>query len=116
MSEEDQGNAGGMPNFGELLKSAQKMQQEMARIQSELGQKTVEGTAGGGLVVATVNGRQQLVALRIEREIVDPDDLGMLQDLVLAAVNQGLARASELARQEMSELAGGLPIEIPGLT
>ena len=102
-----------LPNFGELLQSAQRMQQEMARIQSELGQKNVEGSSGGGLVKAVANGRQQLVSLSIERDIVDLEDLSMLEDLVVAAVNQALARASELAKDELSQVAGGLPLKIP---
>lgn len=106
---------GGLPNFGELMQSAQRMQQELARIQSELGQKTVEGSSGGGMIKAVANGRQQLVSISIEPELIDPDDPAMLQDLVVAAVNQALARASELAKQELSSVAGGLPIKIPGL-
>jgi DNA-binding YbaB/EbfC family protein len=106
---------GGLPNFGELMQTAQRMQQEMARIQSELGQKTVEGSSGGGMIKAVANGRQQLVSITIESELIDPEDPGMLQDLVVAAVNQALARASELAKQELSSVAGGLPIKIPGL-
>ncbi len=106
---------GGLPNFGELMQTAQRMQQEMARIQAELGQKTVEGSSGGGMIKAVANGRQQLVSIAIERELIDPEDPAMLEDLVVAAVNQALARASELAKQELSAVAGGLPIKIPGL-
>jgi len=111
----DVNGMGGMPNFGELLQTAQRMQEDLARVQDELAGKSVEGSAGGGMVVATANGRQQLVGIRIEKEIVDPSDIGMLQDLVVAAVNQALARASELAREEMSSITGGLPIKIPGM-
>lgn len=112
MTEEDKG---GMPNFGDLLQTAQKMQQNLARAQQELERKTAEGSAGGGMVKATVNGRHQLLKIEIEKEIVDPDDIGMLQDLVVAAVNQAMGRASEMIKEELSEAAGGLPINIPGL-
>ena len=103
------------PSFSDLLQTAQRMQQEMTRVQSELGGHTVEGSAGGGMVVATVNGRQQVVSLRIEREVVDPSDVPMLQDLVVAAVNQGLAKSMELAQQEMAKVTGGLGVRLPGM-
>lgn len=104
-----------MPNFGDILQTAQRMQQELARVQEQLAQTTVEGSAGGGMVVATVNGRQQLVSISIEREMIDPAEQEMLQDLVVAAVNQALSKAQELAQQEMSKITGGLPIKLPGL-
>lgn len=105
-----------MPDFGQLLETAQKMQENLAKVQEELAKKTVEGSAGGGLVNAVVNGRQQLVSIKIEKEVVDPEDIPMLQDLVVAAVNQGLAKATELARDELSVVSGAdLPFKIPGL-
>ena len=102
-----------MLNMGELMKHAQQFQEKMAAIQEELATRTVTGTSGGGMVTATVNGRGELVGLAIEPEIVNPDDVGMLQDLVLAAVNEGLRKAKELARGEMAKLTGGL--NIPGM-
>jgi len=103
------------PSFQDLLQTAQRMQQELARVQSELAHKTVEGSAGGGMVVAVVNGRQQLVSLRIEQQVVDPNDVPMLQDLVVAAVNQALAKASELAQQEMAKVTGQVNLKLTGL-
>ncbi|HEB49117.1 MAG TPA: YbaB/EbfC family nucleoid-associated protein [Desulfobulbus sp.] len=102
-----------MLNMGDLMKHAQQFQEKMATIQEELATRTVTGTSGGGMVTATVNGRGELVGLAIEPEIVNADDVGMLQDLVLAAVNDGLRKAKELARGEMSKLTGGL--NIPGM-
>lgn len=106
---------GGMPDFGALMQSAQQMQQNLARIQQELERKTAEGSSGGGMVKATVNGRHQVLKVEIEKEIVDPDDIGMLQDLVVAAINQAMSRASEMAKEQLAEATGGLPINIPGL-
>lgn len=105
----------GTKNFSELLQTAQQVQQELNKIQGELAHKTVEGSAGGGMVVAVANGRQQLVSVRIEREVVDPDDVEMLQDLVVAAVNQALNKAAELAQQEMAKVTGQMNLKIAGL-
>ena len=102
-------------NLQSIVESAQRMQQELGRVQGELANRTVEGASGGGMVVAVANGKQQLVSLRIEQEVVDPSDVGMLQDLVVAAVNQALAKAAELAQQEMAKLGGQLNLNIPGL-
>lgn len=104
------------PNLNEVLETAQRVQREIQRIQQDLGSRTVEGSAGGGMVKAQVNGRQQLVSVAIDPEIVDRSDVAMLQDLVVAAVNQGLVKAAELAQEEISKVTGGLPIKIPGLT
>jgi hypothetical protein len=82
-------------------------------MQTELGHRTVSAQAGGGMVEAVVNGRQELVSLRIDQEVVSPDDVEMLQDLILAAVNEALNRSREMMAQEMSKLTGGL--QIPGL-
>ena len=98
--------------FGNLAKMAQQMQAEMARVQSELEAMQLEGTAGGGAVTATVTGKQELVSIRIDRDVVDPDDVEMLQDLVTAAVNDALRRARETEGQKMSQVTGGL--RIPG--
>jgi DNA-binding YbaB/EbfC family protein len=105
----------GTPNFSQLLESAQKVQQEINRVQSQLARKIVEGSAGGGMVVAVANGRQQLLSIRIEKEIVDANELEMLQDLVVAAVNQALAAAAALAQKELSQVAGGIGLKLPGV-
>jgi DNA-binding YbaB/EbfC family protein len=97
-----------MTDLGEMMRQAQEVRARFQRLQDELGQKVVEGTAGGGMVVAVANGRQEIVSVRIEREVVSPDDVGLLQDLVRAAVNDALARARELAASEMTKIAGGM--------
>jgi DNA-binding YbaB/EbfC family protein len=97
-----------MTDFGDLMRQAQEMRARLQRLQEELGEKTVEGSSGGGMVVATVNGRQELVSVRIEKEVVSPDDVGMLQDLVRAAVNDALSRSREMATAEMAKLTGGI--------
>jgi DNA-binding YbaB/EbfC family protein len=97
-----------MTDFGDLMRQAQEMRTRLQLLQEELGGKTVEGSAGGGMVVATVNGRQELVSVRIEKEVVSPEDVGMLQDLVRAAVNDALARSREMAAAEMAKLTGGI--------
>jgi hypothetical protein len=94
--------------FQDLLKQAQEVRERMQRLQEELGARTVEGSAGGGMVVAVMNGRQELLDLRIEKEVVDPSDTGMLRDLVLAAVNDALARSREMAAAELSKITGGI--------
>jgi DNA-binding YbaB/EbfC family protein len=99
--------------MGNLQRMAMQMQQEMARVQQELETATVEGTAGGGAVKATVTGKQELVGLEIDPSAVDPDDVEMLQDLVMAAVNEALKTAADLAAQKMAAVTGGL--KIPGL-
>ncbi len=96
-----------------LLKQAQAMQQKMQQMQEELGRRTVEGQSGGGMVTAVANGRQELVSIRIDPQAVDVQDVPMLEDLVVAAVNQALANAREMVTKEMSALTGG--IQIPGL-
>ena len=97
-----------MKEFGDLMRQAQEVRVRLQRLQEELGGKTVDGSAGGGMVVATVNGKQELVSVRIEKEVVSPEDVGMLQDLVRAAVNDALARSREMAAAEMAKLTGGI--------
>ncbi len=97
----------------DLMKQARQFQGKLAQIQEELAAKIVTGTAGGGMVTVTVNGRGELVGLDIEPEVINPDDRQMLQDLVIAAVNDGLRKAKDLGRSEMSKLTGGMAI--PGL-
>ena len=103
-----------MKDFGSILKKAQKMQAEMAKVQEGLASKEVEFSAGGGMVTAKMNGRQELLSIKIEKQVVDPDDTEMLEDLIVAAVNGARQRAEELAGEEMKKLAVGLPIP-PGL-
>jgi hypothetical protein len=99
--------------MGDLLKQAQEMQSRMAKIQEELANKTVQGSAGGGMVQVTVNGQFHMTAVRIEPSVVNAAEKEMLEDLILAAVNDGMRKARELASSEMSKLTGGL--KIPGL-
>jgi nucleoid-associated protein EbfC len=101
-------------NFGNIMKQAKKMQERMARIQEELEAKTVEATAGGGMVSVVVNGKYEIVSLKIEKDVVNPGDVEMLQDLIIAAINEGIRKAQEMAAMEMSKVTGGL--NIPGLT
>jgi hypothetical protein len=98
---------------GNLAKMAQQMQAEMARVQAELGEMTIEGTAGGGAVSATVTGHGQLTGVTISKDVVDPDDVEMLQDLVTAAVNDALNRVKQVTEEKMGRVTGGL--RIPGL-
>ena len=102
-----------MKGMGNLMKQAQKLQSKMMRLQEELADKTIETTSGGGMVKVVANGKQQIVSIEIEKEVVDPDDVEMLQDLVLAAVNDALAKSQEMVSGEMSKLTGGM--NIPGL-
>lgn len=101
------------PDMGAIVRQAQKMQREMTRLQSELKERVVEGEAGGGMVKALVNGQQELLTLRMDPQVVDPEDLDMLQDLVVAAVNVALKKSRDLAQAEMSKATGGL--RLPGL-
>lgn len=96
-----------------IMKQAQMMQQRMAKLQEEASNRTAEATAGGGVVTAVVTGKNQLVSLTIKKEAVDPEDVEMLQDLVVAAINEALAKVQADMAQEMSKVTGG--ISIPGL-
>lgn len=102
-----------MTNIQNLLKQAQKIQSQVTQMQAELGQRRIEASSGGGMVTAVVNGRQELVELRIDPQVVDPKDVEMLEDLIVAAVSEALSRASEMAAEEMRKLTGGL--SLPGL-
>ncbi len=104
---------GGPGNLGDLMKGAQKMQREMARVQEELKGRIVEGDAGGGMIRVQVNGAQEVVAVKIDPSIIDPDDVEMLEDLIIAAVREGMRKSQEMSQKEMSKLTGGL--NIPGL-
>ncbi len=99
--------------FGDLMKQAQKMQQEMGKIQEESKKKTVEASSGGGMVVVTANGAMEIISIKIDREVVNPDDIEMLQDLIAAAVNEALRRAQQMVSEDMSKITGGM--NMPGL-
>jgi len=103
-----------MKGMQNMMKQAQQLQSKMLKLQEELAEKTIDASSGGGMVKVTANGRQQILSIQIEKEVVDPDDIEMLQDLVLAAVNDALAKAQEMVSSEMGKLTGGL--NIPGLT
>ncbi|MCG0277373.1 MAG: YbaB/EbfC family nucleoid-associated protein [Thermanaeromonas sp.] len=103
----------GIGNMGKVMKQVQKMQSQLAKIQEELAQRTVEASSGGGVVRAVVNGKQEVVSLYISPEAVDPDDIEMLQDLIVAAVNEALRRSQEMAANEMAKITG--QFKLPGL-
>ena len=98
------------PDMRQLMQQAQKMQEQLATAQAELANKTFEGTAGGGVVTATVSGSQELVSITIDPSVVDPGDIEMLQDLVVAAVNQAMKAATEAAGDQLGGLTGGLDL------
>lgn len=102
-----------MGNLNKMMKQVQQMQTNMQKLQDELAERTVEATAGGGMVMVVVTGKQELKSITIKPEAVDPDDVEMLQDLVLAAVNEGLRRAGEMASAEMAKITGGM--KLPGM-
>jgi nucleoid-associated protein EbfC len=97
-----------------IMQQAQQMQAKLIEIQQELAKKTVQGSAGGGMVTVTVNGRGEVLSISIEKEMISPNEAEMLQDLIVAATNDGLRRAKELGRQEMGKLTGGL--NLPGIS
>ena len=100
--------------MGNMLKQAQKLQSKIFKLQDQLADKTVETTVGGGMVKAVANGRQELLSIKIEPEVVDPNDVQMLEDLIMAAVNDALKKAQEMVSEEMAKLTGGF--NIPGIT
>ena len=107
-----------MPNMQQILKQAQKMQEQMDKVQAELENKTITAEAGGGMVKVTANGKQRILKIEVEKEVVNPDDKEMLEDLVLAAVNQALEKASALAAEDMQKITGGMMppgMKMPGL-
>jgi len=99
--------------FGNIMKEAQKLQAQMEQLQAEAGKKKVEATSGGGMVTVEANGRQEIVSIKIDREVINPDDSQMLEDLVLAACNEALRKSREMVQAEMGKLTAGL--KIPGL-
>ncbi len=103
----------GMPNMGQLMKQAQQIQTKMAKLQEDLGDRTVEASSGGGMVIVVANGRQEVLSIKIEQEVIDPDDAEMLQDLIMAAVNDALTKAKDMVNEEMGKLTKGM--DIPGM-
>jgi DNA-binding YbaB/EbfC family protein len=99
--------------FGNLMKEAQRLQQQMQELQEQVAQKKVQATAGGGMVMVEVNGKQEVLAIKIDPEVINREDPQMLEDLVLAACNEALRKSRELVQQELGKLTGGL--KIPGL-
>ena len=102
-----------MHNIGNIMKQAKKMQEKIGRLQQELETKTIEAQAGGGMVRVIVNGKFEVVSLKIEKDVVNPEDIEMLQDLIAAAVNEGIRKSQEMASSEMAKITGGLGI--PGM-
>lgn len=106
----------GIPSMGNLMKQAQQIQARIAKLREELGEKTIEVSSGGGMVTVVVNGRQELLSIKIDAEVLNPNDLEMLQDLIMAAVNDGMSRARNMVTEEMRKLTGGIDLSnIPGL-
>jgi DNA-binding YbaB/EbfC family protein len=104
-----------MKGLGNLVKEAQKLQAQLEALKAEVGKRKVDASAGGGMVVVEANGNQELVSIRIDREVITPDDPQMLEDLVLAAANEALRKARDLVASEMARLTGGLGAKLPGL-
>jgi DNA-binding YbaB/EbfC family protein len=104
-----------MKGFGNLVKEAQKLQAQLEALKEEVAKRKVEASAGGGVVVVEANGAQEVLSIKIDREVITPDDAQMLEDLVLAAVNEALRKAREMVASEMGKIAGGLGGKIPGL-
>ena len=102
-----------MKGFGNLMKEAQKLQAQMEALQAEVAKKKVEATAGGGMVTVEANGKQEILSIKIDREVINPDDAQMLEDLVIAACNEALRKSRELVQAEMGKVTAGL--KIPGL-
>jgi len=100
-------------NLNKMLKQLQEAQERMAKVQEELAEKTVEATAGGGMVTVVANGRQEVLSIKIDPQVVDPEDVEMLEDLVVAAINEAHKRVEELTRNEMGKMAGGMGL--PGM-
>ncbi len=101
--------------LGELMRKAQQMQDRMKQLQEEAGDKVVEASSGGGMVTVRMNGRQEVLAIRIEPDLLDSEELEMLQDLIVAAVNEGIRKSKNLMEEEIKNLTGGMNFKIPGL-
>ncbi|MDP2645630.1 MAG: YbaB/EbfC family nucleoid-associated protein [Desulfobacterales bacterium] len=102
-----------MKGMGNIMKQAQALQSKMLKLQNEMAERTVETSSGGGMVKVVSNGRQQILSIKIEKEVVDPEDVEMLEDLILSAVNDALTKSQEMVTSEMNKLTGGL--NIPGM-
>ncbi len=103
-----------MKGFGNMMKEAQKLQAQLEALREEVAKKKVEATAGGGMVTVEASGNQEIVSIKIDREVINPEDAQMLEDLVLAACNEALRKSREMVQAEMGKITGGL--RIPGLT
>jgi DNA-binding YbaB/EbfC family protein len=97
------------------MRQAQQMQEKMKQVQEEAANKVIEASSGGGMVTVKINGRQEIISLQIEPDVVDTDDLEMMQDLVVAAVNEGIRKSKGIMEEEMKKLTGGLNINLPGM-
>jgi DNA-binding YbaB/EbfC family protein len=104
------------PNMQGMMKQVQKLQEKMAQVQSELEQKSVTADAGGGMISVKVNGKQQLLSIKIEKEVVNPEDVEMLEDLIVSAVNKGMEESQRMAQEEMEKVTAGVLPRIPGLS
>lgn len=104
---------GGMPNMNNMMKQVQKMQKQMEEMQEELNNRELETSAGGGAISVKINGKKEIVAINIKPEVVDPDDVEMLQDLIMAAVNEAIRSADEMVSKEMAKVTGN--VSLPGL-
>ncbi len=102
-------------NLSNIMKQAQKMQEKMGKVQEELALKSVEASSGGGMVTAKVNGKNELLSITIDKTVVDPEDVEMLEDLVMAAVNEAFKRSQEMISEEMGKVTSGMGLNIPGL-
>ena len=105
----------GIPNMAGMMKQIQKVQERMAEVQQKLESMTVMGEAGGGMVKVTANGKHQLVKVQVDREVVNPEEIEMLEDLILAAANKALEESGRMAQDEMSKVTSGMIPNIPGL-
>ncbi|UCD66087.1 MAG: YbaB/EbfC family nucleoid-associated protein [Deltaproteobacteria bacterium] len=100
-------------DMNEIMKQAQQMQQRMSQVQNELAGRTVTASVGGGMVEVTVNGKNELLSVQIDKEVINPEDQEMLQDLIVSAVNEGIKKAQDMAQAEMRKITGGM--SIPGI-
>lgn len=102
-------------NIQQIMKQAQKMQKKMEEMQAEVAKEVVEASAGGGMITVKVNGNQEVVEINIEKSVVDPEDVEMLQDLIVAAVNEGIKKSQEMVKDKMASITGGMGFNLPGM-